>query len=121
MPLLKGISFPLKFNKRGSLSVTEGMDKIKENIKAIIITGVGERVMNPSVGALGYKELFRNMDAAEVALLKYQLRLGIEAGEGRVTILDIEVSQPQREGQLAVDLTFKIDTSNEFENSVIYL
>lgn len=121
MPILKGFSFPLTFNKRGSFSLTEGVDKIKENISAIILTALGERVMNPSVGSLGYREMFRNVGSAELSLLKHRLRLGIEAGEGRVTVLDIDISQPTQEGQLVVDLSFKIDTSNEFENLVIYL
>lgn len=121
MPLLKGLSFPLMFNKRGSLSTTTGVDKIKENIKAIVLTSMGERLMNPGVGSLGYKELFRNIDPMESSMLKHQIRLGVEAGESRVTVLDVDVQQPDLDGQLLVNMTFKIDTSNEFENLTFYL
>ena len=71
MAILKGLSFPLKFSSRGSFATTSGMDKIKENIRALVLTSVGERVMNPNIGTM--------------------------------------------------DVSFKIDTSNEYENLVFYI
>ena len=121
MPALKGLSFPLKFTPRGSLGTSDGVDKIKENIKAIALTSVGERLMNPTVGTLGYTHLFRNRDSGQASLIKHQLRLGIEAGEDRVTILDINITQPQRDGQLKVDLSFQINTSTEFDNLTFFI
>lgn len=121
MPLLKGLSFPLKFNKRGSLSTTTSVDKIKENIKALILTAAGERLMSPRLGTVGYEHLFRNIDPLEIGLIKHQIRMGVEAGESRVTVVDVEVAQPEVDGQLQIHMTFKIDTSNEFENLTFYL
>jgi len=116
MAKLKGLTFPLKFSPRGSLSTTEGVDKIKENIKAIVLTAINERVMNPGVGAMGYEYLMRNLTSQEASVLKHQLRLGIEAGESRIVVLDINLSKPEQDGQLLVTLTFKLDSSTEYED-----
>ena len=121
MPSLKGLSFPLKFTPRGSLGTSDGVIKIKENIKAIALTAIGERLMSPSVGTLGYTHLFRNINSGQASLLKHQLRLGIEAGEDRVTILDIDITQPKRDGKLKVDLTFQINTSTEYDNLTLFI
>ena len=121
MPRLKGLSFPLQFNKRGSLSVTTGVDKIKENIRAIVLTSVGERVMNPHIGSVGYQYLFRNLETSEKSILKHQIREGIERGEGRITVLVVNVDQPDQEGQLQISMEFRIDTSNEFENLTFFV
>jgi phage baseplate assembly protein W len=121
MPKLKGLSFPIKFSPRGSLTTSEGVDKIKENIKAIALTSLGERLMSPNVGTMGYTHLFRNMGEGELGLLKHHLRLGIEAGENRVTILDVNISRPEQDGQLLVSLSFQIITSTEFDNLSFYI
>lgn len=121
MAKLKGLSFPLKFSPRGSLSTSEGIDKVKENIKAIVLTAVNERVMNPSIGAMGYEYLMRNLTPQETSILKHELRLGIEAGEGRVVVLDINISQPELDGQLQISLTFKLDSSTEYEDLTFFV
>ena len=121
MANLSGLSFPIKISSRGGFSTSSGVDKIKENIKALIFTGLGERVMNPSIGSLGYTYLFNNLTINEVSLLKHTIRMGIEEGESRVTVLDLEIVQPDQEGQLFIDMNFRIDSSNEFENLTFYL
>lgn len=116
MSKLKGLSFPIKFSPRGSLSTTTGIDKIKENIKAIVLTALNERVMNPGIGAMGYQYLMRNLTDQERSILKHEMRLGIEAGESRIVVLDIKIDQPSIDGKLLISLTFKLDNSTEYED-----
>lgn len=121
MAKLKGLSFPLKFSPIGSLSTSEGIEKIKENIQAIVLTAVNERVMNPSIGAMGYEYLMRNLQEPEVSFLKHELRLGIESGESRVVVLDINIDQPELDGKLLISLNFKLDNSNEYEDLTFFV
>ena len=115
MASLKGLSFPLKFSGRGSLSTTTGVDKIKENIKAIVLTSLGERFMNPSVGTMGISSVFQNMSDGQESLLKHHIKLGVETGESRVSILDLTLKQDTPDGVLLVDMVFKINTETEYE------
>lgn len=121
MPSLKGMSFPIKFTPRGSLQMTEGLDKIKENIKAIAITAVGERVMNPNVGTMGYTQLFRNVDESNISLMKHYMRTGIENGENRVTILDVIVDKGKTSESLYVNISFRVEATNEFDNLTFFM
>ncbi len=118
MAELQGLSFPLRFTARGGLSVSSGLDKIKENIKAIVITTAGERVMRPSVGTLGQTAVFQNLDEGQLSTLSYHLKNGIEAGDNRVVVLDLNIQQVDQDGRLLVDIMFKLDTQTEYENLV---
>ena len=121
MAILKGLSFPLNFSSRGSFSTTSGMDKIKENIRALVLTSVGERVMNPNIGTMGKSHVFRNIDAQRLSLMKHHIKTGIELGDRRGVVLDLQLSQTDQDGKVLVDVSFKIDTSNEYENLVFYI
>lgn len=116
MATLKGLSFPLRFSGRGSFATSTGGDKIKENIKAIVLTSVGERVMNPKIGTMGLTHVFQNMSEGQISLLKHHIKLGIETGESRVTVVDLNITQDTPDGLLLVELTFKVNTQTEFEN-----
>ena len=118
MAELKGFSFPLRFSNLGSFSLSTGVDKIKENIRAIVLTSMGDRIMNPDIGTLGRLSVFQSMSASQLNLLKHHLKTGIEAGETRISVLDIQVTQTTQDGELLVDLTFKLDTETEYENLV---
>lgn len=119
MATLKGLSFPLRFTKRGALAVTTGIDKIKENIRAIVLTTVGERLMRPNVGTLGQTVVFQNMDEGQISTLSFHLKSGIELGESRVIVLDLDISQQDQDGRLVVNIMFKLDTQTEYEDLVI--
>lgn len=116
MATLKGLSFPLKFSGRGSFSTSAGVDKIKQNIQAIVLTSVGERIMNPVIGTLGITSVFQNMSEGQKSLLKHHIKLGIETGESRVSILDLTLKQDTPDGVLLVDMVFMIDTDTEYQN-----
>ena len=86
--IVKGISFPLEITSRGGFKRSLGVEKIKENVKNLVLTSLGERVMNPGIGTLGYMYLFRNMSYEERQLLQNQVAQGIERGEERVFVLN---------------------------------
>ena len=109
MATLKGLSFPLRFTKRGALAVTTGIDKIKENIRAIVLTTVGERLMRPNVGTLGQTAVFQNMDEGQISTLSFHLKSG----------MDLDISQQDQDGRLVVNIMFKLDTQTEYEDLVI--
>jgi phage baseplate assembly protein W len=121
MAELNGLSFPLRFSSLGSLATTKGVDKVKENIHAIVLTCVGERVMNPNVGTLARNQIFRNIDEDMLSTLTHHLRTGIEAGDQRVIVLDVNIERTDKDGKLLVDVMFKLDSQSEYDNVVVYL
>lgn len=115
MAILKGLSFPLRMSPRGSFVESTGIEKIKDNIKAIILTSMGERVMSPNVGSLGYLYLFKSINSSNGEELKNYIRTGVELSESRVSVVSVDLF-PENNGKLLINMTFKIDTSTEFHD-----
>lgn len=115
MAILKGLSFPLRIGPRGSFIESTGIDKIKDNIKAIILTSMGERVMSPNVGSLGYLYLFKSIDSQSGQELKNYIRTGVELSESRVSVISVDLT-PTDKGKLLINMTFKIDTGTEYHD-----
>lgn len=110
---IKGFSFPFGFSPRGGVNESTNLDKIKANLNALVLTSIGERLMSPNVGTVGYKMLYSNMSAPEVIALKYDIKTGIEAGESRVVVVDLQVTVPDTDGRAIVDITFLLNGSYE--------
>tara|TARA_R110000824_G_scaffold75003_4_gene190523 strand:- start:2114 stop:2485 length:372 start_codon:yes stop_codon:yes gene_type:complete len=121
MVALKGLAFPLTISSRGSFQQKTGIEKIKDNIKALILTSLGERLMSPQVGCLGYSYLFRALSSEEVSILKHHLIMGLEASETRITVVDVDVRAADREGRLLIDMTFKLDTYSDLQDVTIQI
>lgn len=115
MAILKGLSFPLRIGPRGSFIESTGIDKIKDNIKAIILTSMGERVMSPNVGSLGYLYLFKSIDSQGGQELQNYIRTGVELSESRVSVISVDLN-PTDKGKLLINMTFKIDTGTEYHD-----
>lgn len=57
-----GLQFPFKDNKRGYFSKTQGVELVRSNLKQLLGTERGERVMLPNFGVSLRKYLFEPLD-----------------------------------------------------------
>lgn len=113
MAELKGFAFPFRLSARGGVVEKSGVDKIKDNLSAIVLTSIGERLMSPNVGTFGYQRMFKNMSTQDIGILKYDLRRGIENGEGRVTVTDLQITTPNDYGHCLVKVEFILNSTYE--------
>jgi len=121
MANLKGLSFPLRVGPRGSFITTEGVDKIKDNLKAIILTKAGERYMSPNFGSLGYLYLFKNFNSQKISAIKSSLIRAIEASDNRIIVSSLEMSPPNRQGVIEIHLRFRLSNYTEFQDLSVYI
>lgn len=117
MAVIKGFSFPFRVSPRGGMEESTGIEKIKGNLRALVLTALGERLMSPDVGTLGYNYLFSNIDSSEFVFLKQDIKSGIERGERRVAITDVRMTQPNAGGQMLLEVDF-ILTSTMDQQSI---
>lgn len=108
---IKGISFPFRFSPAGGVAMTSGPDKLKENIKQILLTVIGERVMRRDYGG-GMRELVHdpNNDALR-SIVRHQVAKSISQWEPRVQVQEVTVTQ--REGELFVDILYLVSRSQQ--------
>lgn len=119
MSKLKGLSFPLRVGPRGHFIKTTGVDKIKDNIKHIVYTQLGERHMRPNFGTLGHLSLFRSSSIKDINFLKKNLIRGIELSDNRIIVASLDIKIPEEDGKMEIFLTFKLDNYTEFQDLAI--
>lgn len=96
---MRGFSFPLRIDSRsGGVSVTEGSDKLKENLKHQLLTRIGERLMLHQYGGGVTQLLHENVNDGLVGVARLQIRKAILRYEPRA--LAQEVTVIPRNGEL---------------------
>jgi phage baseplate assembly protein W len=99
-----GVSLP--FNGPGVFNSTfTTKDQIKSNLVNLLLTDVGERVMNPSFGCELRKFLFEGITEDNIEILKENLLNSIAVFIPEITVIDIIVT-PNSDYNL-IDLNIK--------------
>jgi phage baseplate assembly protein W len=89
---LRGIAFPFRIDARsGGVAVTEGDDKLKENIKHLLLTRIGERLMLREYGGGVAQLLQENVNDGLIALARHQITRAIVRFEPRILPQDVAV------------------------------
>lgn len=81
---------------------------IAQSLKFLILTNLGERLFQPTVGGDIANSMFRLITPATILILKERVRELIQNYEGRVSIVDIDV--------IAIDDQVKIDVYYTLQN-----
>ncbi len=96
---LRGLSFPFRVDARsGGMAITEGPDKLKENLKHLLLTRIGERLMSREYGGGVTQLLHENINDGLIGVARHQITRAIIRYEPR--ILPQEVTVIPNEGQL---------------------
>jgi len=119
MPKINGLSFPLRVGPRGSFLNSEGINKVKDNLKAIVLTHMGERLMSPNFGSVGYQMLFKNYNGA--SNIESELIAGIENSDKRIIIVSLDIIRPKEDGKLIINMTYKLDNYTEIQDLSVQL
>lgn len=110
--IYKGISFPFRFNSRGGVetSVLSPTDysRIKESIRTIISTRVGERYMLPEYGNNVHEYLFDSLDDVSIqAELADGIRDALERNDERILVQGVNF-QSTTNGVVVIDVDVRI-------------
>ncbi len=100
---MRGFSFPFRTD-RGRTALTGGSEKLKENIKHLLLTGIGERVMHRDYGG-GLRQLLHdpNNDVLR-AIMQHQIAKAIGRWEPEALVQSVTVTQ--QEGVLSVEVRY---------------
>lgn len=106
----QGLAFPFRIDPRsGSVAISEGSDKLTENLKHLLLTRIGERVMLRQYGGGATQLLHENINDGLVAVARHQLTKALLKYEPR--ILPQEISVIPRDGELYLRITY-IEANN---------
>lgn len=86
----KGLAFPLRLSNRGGLKFTStsstDFTHIEESIKQILLTSVGERVMEVYFGSKISTHIFDPTDQSSFSLIKHEIVEMLSQFEPRISV-----------------------------------
>lgn len=108
---ISGFSFPFRIDSAGRVARTSGPEKLKENIKHILLTGIGERVMRRDYGGGLHQLVHDPSNDALRAIVEHQIAKAIGQWEPRVQIQDVTVTQ--QGGEICVEIRYVIGRTQQ--------
>ena len=115
-----GFSIPFRIDPvTGGVVTASGLEKIKENIVHILLTGVGERVMRRDYGG-GIRQLVHdpNSDALR-AIVQHQIAQSITQWEPRVMIQNVAIRQ--QGGTLIAEVHYVVRRTRQAQSVAVPL
>lgn len=106
-----GWGFPPSF-ANGSTTTTTGVHNIRESLRIITGTALGERLMRPDFGCALGDEVFGTMNSNRVTWIENLIRRAILLHEPRIDANNISVTPDQPEGRLMIDIGYTVRGAN---------
>lgn len=113
----RGWKFPVGVDPAtGRVAMSEGVEDIREAIRILLATALGERVMRPDFGCGIHELVFSTISRATTGLFESRVREAVMKWEARVEIVQFDVStRDAANGRLEIQMTCRVrDTNNEF-------
>ncbi|MDR2132023.1 MAG: GPW/gp25 family protein [Clostridiales Family XIII bacterium] len=114
-----GMKFPPRINKNsGRFAVSSGAENVKESVYIILMTGLGERWLEPNFGSRIMRYTFLDTSPAMLNMLSSEIRNAILGQEPRISDADIDFEENPGGGSLIVNISYRLRESNTIENMV---
>ncbi len=113
----RGWKFPVGVDPAtGRIAMSEHEQDIREAIRIILATALGERVMRPDFGCGIHELVFSTISRATTGLFESRVREAIMKWEARVELVQFDIStRDAANGKLEIQMTCRVrDTNNEF-------
>lgn len=89
---------------------------IKQSLKNIILTNLGERFFQPNIGSDVYKSLFEPNDIILEETLRFSIENAIRFHEPRVNLVGLDIYLHPEENRVAINIFFYIINSVQVQN-----
>jgi Bacteriophage baseplate protein W len=105
----QGLSFPPRVGADGRLAWSEGEENVRESIRVILLTELGERLMRPDFGCGLRRFLFEPNTVTTRTLIREAISNAIQAREPRVAVEAVTVESDAEDARLvAVEILFRL-------------
>ncbi len=111
---ISGFAIPFRIDRNsGKVAWTTGTDKLKANIKHILLTGLNERVMRRDYGG-GLRQLLHDPNNEALrAIAQHQIAKAITRAEPRVSLTQVKVEVVDE--QVYIDLLYTVRRTRQQE------
>jgi phage baseplate assembly protein W len=91
-----------------NLAKTTNEESVKQSLRNLILTNIGERLFEPTVGSNVLASLFEPDDVVTAQNIVYHINLTVAQNEPRVNMLDVSVVPLPDQNAFSVSLLFSI-------------
>jgi hypothetical protein len=102
------------------IATVKAEQAIKQSIKNLILTNVGERFFNPLLGSNVYRSLFEQLDGFTMNNIKMYVQDTIKAFEPRANLQAVTVVE-NGDGRNSVTVTIQFTIINTGQDSILNL
>jgi hypothetical protein len=88
-------------------------NSIKQSIKNLIKTNLGERIFQPTLGSNVYGSLFDLNSVITLTSIEFQIKNTIKFNEPRVNLLDVSAKNTSDENEIQIDIVFSLINNPE--------
>lgn len=115
----RGWSFPVTFKEEsGTVALSEEEEDIKESLRILLTTSMGERVMRPEYGANMEDMVFESMNVTTANIITNRIQRAILFHEPRVEANNIDMVSDSANGTVNVTVEYTIIATNTRTNLV---
>jgi phage baseplate assembly protein W len=114
-----GWAFPIRVDPGGEIAMASLEEDVRQAIKIIVGTALGERVMRPEFGS-GLKRLvFEPVSTTTMSLVRHQVEQALIDWEPRIDLEDVRVTtDPELRNLLLIEVHYRVRATNTFYNLV---
>lgn len=120
---IRGIAFPFNKGTTSFPAMTEDDATVEDNVRRIVLTRRGERVMRPDAGSDVMNYVFENIGPLLAAKIRAEVRRAIAAGEPRVQVMQVQVTSQENKQtkgtEILVVITYRLH--GELKQTVVNL
>lgn len=114
-----GWQAPVDTDHRGDIELSSAEDNIEENIRLVLGTAQGERVMRPEFGCAIHDYVFSTVDLTTLSLMEDAVRDALIRWEPRIDIEDIDARPDEsRPNRVLIDIEYRVRSTNSTANMV---
>lgn len=114
-----GWAFPVTLDADGGAALVDHEEDIRQSIRIILETNLGERVMRPEFGSGIRAFVFESISTTTLALLRHRVQEALQRWEGRIDVLRVEATVPTGlRNQVDVSIDYRVRATNTFYNLV---
>lgn len=116
----RGWSFPPRRDAlRGGVSLAQHDEKVRQSMRVLLGTGLGERAMRPEYGC-GLQDLvFESLDTTTLGRVEHMVEEALRRFEPRIDVHAVRASVTDAiQGRLSVSIDYEVRSVNRRDNLV---
>jgi len=113
-----GWAFPIQVDATGEIALVSFEEDIRQSIRIVLGTTLGERLMRPDFGAGLNALVFEPIASATIALVQHRVEQALILWEPRIDNITVSVTAEPVHGRLQIEVRYRVRATNTFYNLV---